>query len=48
MWYDHPNWWQWLILIGIALAVAFIWWGSTGRGGGDPYRNADDDGRDIY
>lgn len=49
MWYDHPHWWQWLILIAIAVACAFVWWASTGNGpSSDPYRDAQDDGRDIF
>lgn len=47
MWYDHPNWWQWLILIAIALACAWVWWASTG-GHGDALDDRSDDGRDIY
>lgn len=39
MWYDHPNWWQWLILAGIAIGAIVLMWAinTTGSGasGGD-------------
>jgi len=48
IWYDHPTWWQWLILAGVGLLLVFVIWGTSGGSSGTSYDDPDDDGRSIY